>query len=102
MAAAVECGEGRHVAGRSTARSPRGGRAISDLAATTSSHATGTNMFMGLGGARQARFRYLDEDGYAIHRHLVVDAGLEYLAAHDSTRIDGSRSILTCPISRPV
>jgi hypothetical protein len=78
----------RHVAGRSTAGGPGGGRAISDLAAKASSHAARTNLLVGPGRARQARFRYLDEDGHAIHRYLAIDAGLEYLAAHDPPRYD--------------
>src|SRR5277367_1420824 len=90
MAAVVECAEGRHVAGGSSAGRPRRSGTLSKMAAPPAQNAAGTHVFVGLGWPRCAGFRNLDENGYAVHRHMVLSARLEDHAAHDSTRADGA------------
>src|SRR5438105_6637498 len=92
MAATVECLEGRHVTGGSPASSTGGGRELSALAAAPAENAARADLPVGHRGQGYTRFRYLDENGYAIHRYLVARARLEDHSAHYTARTDGQRS----------
>src|ERR1700722_4607982 len=94
MAAVVECAEGRDVAGGPTSGGSRRSGDVSNLAAAAVADASGINVPVGAGWARPAGFRYLDEDGYAVHRQLVFGAGCQDSAADHSSGVDGVGSEL--------
>jgi len=89
MAAVVERAEGRDVAGGPAPGGPRRSSDVPNLAAAAVAHAPRINLLVGASWARPAGFRYLDEDGYAVHRQLVFGAGYQDSAADHPSGFDG-------------
>src|SRR6266496_218421 len=86
MAAVVERAERRHVAGRTPAGSAGGSGTVSTLAAATLAYASRSHLSLGDCWARCARLRFVDENGYAVHRQLVAGIRLEDHTSNDSPR----------------
>jgi hypothetical protein len=57
--------------------------------------ASGIDVLVGAGWARPAGFRYLDEDGYAVHRQLVFGTGYQDSFADHPSGFDGVGGELT-------
>ena len=94
VAAVVERAQGGHVAGGSAPGRSRGSGPLSALAAPPAADASGSDLPVGGGGTRCAGFRDLDENGHAIHRHMVIGARLEDNPAHDPAGAYGAWSEL--------
>src|SRR5580692_6864764 len=95
MAAVVERAEGRDVAGGPASGGSRGSGDVSNLAAAALADASGIDLLVGAGRARPAGFRYLDEDGYAVHRQLVFGAGYQDSVENHPSGFDGVGGELT-------
>src|SRR5689334_9047172 len=95
MAAALERAQRRYVTGRSAPGGSGRGGALSTLAAPPAAHASRPDLSVGRGRTRQSGFRYVDENGYAVHRQLVARARLEDTAVDHPARAFGKGSLLS-------
>src|SRR5689334_4635271 len=95
MAAALERAQRRYVVGGPPPRGAGRGGALPALAAPQVAHASRPDVSVGGGRPRQSGFRYLDENGYAVHRQLVARARLEDSAVDHTARAFGKGSLLS-------
>ena len=95
MAAVMECVAGGHVTGGAAPGGAGGSGAVSAVAEAAAADAAGVDVFVGGGGAGQAGFRDVDEDGYGVYRQLVFGAGWEDSVVDDSLCVTGERGALS-------